>query len=130
MLNYAYLWRDQYRRGLEEGTKNRPCLVVAIEPSPDGQQYVTVAPVTHHPPQDFREALEIPSAIKQSLGLDEQPSWIVLTDLNRFRWPGEDIRQIPSRPTGTFSYGVMPSRLFCRIAASIPRLTGLQPTPR
>ena len=29
LLSYSYLWADEHRRGAEEGTKNRPCALVA-----------------------------------------------------------------------------------------------------
>lgn len=52
---------------------------------------VTVVPITHSPHRNPDAAIEIPSAIKRHLGLDDQPSWIVLDDLNVFTWPGYDL---------------------------------------
>jgi hypothetical protein len=28
VIRYAYLWRSEYERGLEEGLKDRPCAVL------------------------------------------------------------------------------------------------------
>lgn len=119
VLNYAYLWRDEHRRGLEEGAKNRPCLIVAIETVAGDGQYVTVVPITHQPPRTPEKAIELPSPTKRRIGLDDQQSWIVLTDLNRFRWPGHDLRQIPGKAPGIFAYGVVPPNLLHRITETL-----------
>jgi hypothetical protein len=42
---------------------------------------VTVVPITHSPHRNSDALIEIPAAIKRHLGLDDQPSWIVLDDL-------------------------------------------------
>lgn len=55
-----------------------------------------VLPITHTPPRDPGEAVEIPAATKQRLGLDDQRSWIMLTESNRFVWPGPDVRPVDS----------------------------------
>jgi hypothetical protein len=35
-------------------------------------------------------AIEIPLKVKQHLGLDTKPSWIVVDEFNEFVWPGFD----------------------------------------
>lgn len=74
-----------------------------------GQTVVTVAPVTHTSPQRVELAIEIPAETKRRLGLDEQRSWIVASDLNQYVRPGVDLR-----PTvkGSFAYGLLPAGLF------------------
>jgi len=37
-------------------------------------------------------AVEISHETKRRLGLDDDRSWIVLTEANRFAWPGPDLR--------------------------------------
>lgn len=109
MISYAYLWADEHRRGQEEGLKNRPCTVVLARQNLLGKTVVTVLPVTHTPPPDPGDAVEIPSDIKARLGLDDQRSWIVLTETNDFLWPGPDLRPAaPGRPV----YGVLPPGFF------------------
>jgi len=110
VLHYSYLWHDEHRRGLEEGTKNRPCVVVLAVTSEDGDTVVTVAPITHTPPRIAGEAVEIPAATKDRLGLDEGRSWIVVNEINRFRWPGVDLLPVPGK--GGYEYGVLPPGLF------------------
>ena len=77
----------------------------------DGEAQVLVLPVTHTPPYNAADAVEIPLATKQRLGLDGERSWIVLTEVNEFIWPGPDIRPVPGGD-GSIAYGVLPPRLF------------------
>ena len=110
LFRYAYLWDWQYREGREEGDKDRPCLVLAIVATDvDGTQSVRVLPVTHTPPSEPETAVELPPDVKSRLGLDEERSWVVLTESNRFAWPGPDTRPI-DRPGGY--YGPLPISLF------------------
>ncbi|WP_247882459.1 hypothetical protein [Azospirillum sp. TSA2s] len=73
---------------------------------------MTVLPITHSPPADLASAVEIPAATKVRLGLDTERSWVVLTEANRFVWPGPDLR--PARPddAGSVAYGLLPARFF------------------
>ena len=119
VLHYAYLWHDEKRRGLEEGLKDRPCLIAAVEHNAIGEIFITVAPITHRAPRNSQHAVQIPAVTKQRLGLDDDSSWIILTEVNRFLWPGPDVRQIPIAPGGQFTYGVIPPALFDKVKASI-----------
>src|SRR5262249_13873963 len=97
----------------------------------DGDTLVTVAPITHAAPRMAGEAVEIPAATKARLGLDEGRSWIVLTEVNRFRWPGVDLRPVPGK--GTYDYGVLPPGLFRQVRDGIAgwvRSRKLKATPR
>lgn len=53
VLSYAYLWRHEHNRGLEEGVKARPCAVVLAAQTQDGKVIMTVAPITHRTPPDL-----------------------------------------------------------------------------
>jgi hypothetical protein len=119
VLHYAYLWHDQHRRGLEEGTKDRPCVVVLSLAQAEGETVVTVAPVTHAPPRWPADAVEIPAATKRRLGLDGERSWIVLTEVNRFRWPGPDLRPVPGQLHTRYDYGMLPPGLFRQVRQGI-----------
>jgi hypothetical protein len=59
----------------------------------------------------IRTPPEIPPAIKRHLGLDDQPSWIVLDDFNVFAWPGYDLRPVAGQKDG-YHYGLLPPRMF------------------
>jgi hypothetical protein len=87
VIHYAYLWFDEARRGREEGVKDRPCVIVHTL-NKDGRTFAYVAPITHSPQPPESNAVELPPATKQRLGLDDQPSWVVTSEVNRFEWPG------------------------------------------
>lgn len=111
VIRYSYLWRAEYLRGQEEGSKDRPCAVMLVTAGEEGQEIVTVLPVTHTPPAEPAFAVEIPAATKARLGLDDDRSWVVLTEANRFAWPGPDLR--PARPgdSASVAYGLLPYAL-------------------
>lgn len=77
-----------------------------------GGTRVYVLPVTHTPPSEPHRAIEIPSRVKQHLGLDGERSWIVLDEINDFLWPGYDLRPIPGSQPARVYYGVLPPRFF------------------
>lgn len=110
LINYSYLWDGEAKLGREEGVKDRPCAVVIVTRNKDEEVVVRVLPVTHRRPTIEGEAVEIPMPIKRRLGLDSEPSWIVLSELNDFPWPGPDVR--PIRNTGNPIYGFLPGRFF------------------
>ncbi|MBY6241227.1 growth inhibitor PemK [Methylosinus sp. Sm6] len=114
VISYSYLWRDEHDAGLEEGSKDRPCVIVlAVERAPDGAFLVTVLPITHSEPREPHSAVEIPLAVKRHLGLDDSRSWIVVSEGNEFLWPGYDLRKRPR--TDRYDYGFLPPRLFDRV---------------
>ena len=76
---------------------------------------VTVLPVTHSPPMQAEDAIEIPAETKRRLGLDDQRSWIVLTEANEFNWPGLDLRPIAHSSSKSFAYGFLPYTLYERV---------------
>lgn len=73
-----------------------------------GETEVYIAPITHSPPEVPEKAVVIPSATKARLGLDSERSWIITTEVNRFIWPGPDIRSVPS---GAMTYGQLPAAM-------------------
>lgn len=78
---------------------------------------VLVAPVTHTPPNESADAVEIPANVKMQLGLDHERSWIFVNELNRFIWPGPDIRPV-SAGEGPF-YDALPDWLFERVRLAL-----------
>ncbi|MBA3810355.1 MAG: type II toxin-antitoxin system PemK/MazF family toxin [Caulobacteraceae bacterium] len=115
VVRYAFLWREQWARGLEEGDKDRPCAVVLTSQNQEGDQVVIVVPVTHAAPSDPTLAVEIPAETKRRLGLDDARSWIVVTDANRFVWPGPDLRPRIRGDSSSVAYGALPRALFHRL---------------
>lgn len=108
VIRHAYLWWDEARAGREEGLKDRPCVIIHTRMNDHREIEVYIAPVTHTPPHPPERGLEIPPATKARLHLDEKRSWIITSEVNRFIWPGPDLRPVPS---GGFSYGLLPAKM-------------------
>ena len=115
VICYSYLWAEEHRGGHEEGIKNRPCAVVAASQVIDGKNVVTVIPITHSPQNDRTLAIEIPAAIKQHLGLDGLPSWIMVSEANDFLWTGPDLIPVPGIRPARFDYGMLPPRFYAHV---------------
>jgi hypothetical protein len=114
VISYAYLWRSEHLAGQEEGRKDRPSVIVlAVEREADGATIVTVLPITHSAPKGAGSAVEIPQAIKRHLGLDDERSWVMVSEGNEFVWPGYDLRKRPR--ADRYDYGFLPPRFFDQI---------------
>jgi hypothetical protein len=81
---------------------------------------VYVAPITHTPPAGGT-CVEIPPAVKRRLGLDAARSWIITDELNRFIWPGYDLRPIAHDRPDVFHWGFLPVELFEALKAAVLR---------
>jgi hypothetical protein len=112
VIRYAYLWQREDELGHEEGLKDRPCAIVAALIRENQGARVVVLPITHTPPDADCTAVEIPQAVKRSLGLDDERSWIIVSEGNDFIWPGPDLRPQPGADLSTVAYGFLPPRLF------------------
>ena len=108
VIRYSYLWESEARAGREEGVKDRPCAIILVILREGEHPIVRVLPVTHAAPADPADALEIPLATKQRLGLDSERSWVVLSEANDFIWPGPDLRPVVSGDPSTVVYGMLP----------------------
>ncbi len=108
VIRHAYLWWNEARAGREEGVKDRPCVIVHTRQNDHGETEVYIAPVTHTPPEVLERAMQVPSATKARLRLDGRASWIITTEVNRFIWPGPDIRTVPG---GAAAYGQLPASM-------------------
>lgn len=85
----------------------------------EGREIVTVIPITHTPPNDPADAVEIPAAVTTHLGLDEHRSWAVVSETNDFLWPGPDLRPVPGRTPVRIDYGMLPPRFFAHLRDKI-----------
>jgi hypothetical protein len=112
VIRYSYLWRAEHARGQEEGVKDRPCAIVLSNVELEGARRVVVLPITHTAPKQPGTAIEIPAMVKHRLGLDGERSWVVLTEANRFTWPGPDLRPAKRGDPGSVVYGPLPYKLF------------------
>ena len=118
VICYSYLWATNTgkasKRPEEPAMRHyrRPAII-------EGREVVTVVPVTHTPPTDPDDAVEIPAALKAHLGLDDLPSWIVVTETNDFLWPGPDLWPLPGTKPNRYDYGMLPPRFFTHIRDKI-----------
>ncbi len=113
VIAYSYLWRRERLAGQDEGLKDRPSVtVLAVERQEDGATVVTVLPITHSPPTR-PGAVEIPAPIKRHLGLDENRSWVVVSEGNEFLWPGYDLRKVPHKDR--YDFGFLPPGFFNQV---------------
>ena len=127
VICYSYLWADEHTRGQEEGLKDRPCAVVMVLTQAGGGDRVVVLPITHTPPTDLASAVEIPAETKKRLRLDDMPSWIIVSEANRFTWPGPDFRPFQnSAGESTVVYGFLPPGLFRSVRERLRDLATVQ----
>ena len=118
VIRYSYLWKNESERGKEEGLKNRPCAIVLTLQNDEQGDEVMVVPITHTEPE-LEDSIEIPGVIKSKLGLDGDRSWIILSELNEFYWPGPDLRPTDN---GTVSYGTLPVNFFKQVKLKLLNL--------
>lgn len=119
VIRYSFLWSRKAAAGATEGRKDRPCAIVVATTSRDehGDTRVAVVPITHSAPENPVTTVLLPEAVKAALGLDPQPSWVCLDELNVFAWPGYDLR--PAAGTDRIDYGPLPEGLFEQIRRGV-----------
>jgi hypothetical protein len=112
VIRYSFLWSHEADAGAEEAAKERPCAIVVAAPrDQSGDIRTVVAPITHAQPDDPLDSIEIPPDVCRRLKLDSGRHWLRIDELNRFAWPGYDLRRIPQRPS-QYAYGMLPPGLF------------------
>ena len=114
VIRYSYLWHAEYREGHEEGVKDRPCAIILAVANRDydKRQRVVVLPITHSQPAPNTPALEIPAVTKNRLGLDDDRSWVILSESNEFLWPGPDLRRVRGQDDSSVAYGFLPPKFY------------------
>ena len=120
IVRYDYLWSREAAAGRDQG-KDRPTCLVAASDSLTRPRYVVLLPVTHSTPDAGTIGIEIPAKVKQAIGLDDAPSWVIISEYNVDEWPNAGLSPIPGRP-GNFSYGFIPPGLFAQIKAKFLEL--------
>jgi hypothetical protein len=115
VIRYGYLWLDEARGGHESARKDRPCAIVLVAPDERNRDQVVVAPITHRRPTEPGTAIELPRWVKAQLGLDDERSWIVTAEVNRFIWPGPDLQLVDD----TATYGDLPMPIFRQLVKAL-----------
>ena len=108
VVAHLYLWARERQAGAVEGRKVRPALIVDVQQRSGGAAFVTACPITHSEIQSPGDGVELPQPVKHHLGLDEERSWMIATEVNRFTWPGYDLRRTAD---GREAYGNIPKPL-------------------
>jgi len=125
VIRYSYLWHSESVKGRVEGIKDRPCSIVMTTQNTQGKSLVTVVPITHTEPLNLDEAIEIPEATKTRLGLSDrnrERSWVILSEINRFIWPGPDLRPVTRGNANIYEYGHLPPALYEQLKAKLLEL--------
>lgn len=113
VVRYDYVWTHEAAAGRSQG-KDRPTCLVAASDSAARPRYVVLLPITHARPSGDTVGIEIPAKVKQAIGLDEEPSWVIVSEHNIDEWPNGGLSPVPGEP-GEFSYGFLPPGLFAVI---------------
>ena len=124
VIRYAYLWANEQKQGHEEGSKDRPCAVVAARRVIEDHIVVTVLPISHRRPDRPEDGVELPAAVKSLLGMDELPSWVIVAETNDFLWPGPDLRPIPATLPRRYHYGMLPPRFYAYVRDRVLKAAG------
>ena len=123
VLSYAYVWRlyggMNTKRAQRKGAKTGHVSSL-LRWNRAGKTVVTVAAITHRKPTGTTVGIEIPLRVKAHLGLDAQPSWVIVSEVNAFVWPGYDLRPVPGKQG--MAYGFLPPRLAEKIKTTILEL--------
>lgn len=113
VIRYDYLWSHEAATGRIQG-KDRPTCIVAATDGLTQPRYVVLLPITHSPPSGDTIGIEIPAKIKRAIGLDDEPSWIIVSEHNIDEWPNSGLSSIPGT-VGLYSYGFIPPGLFAAV---------------
>ncbi|MDQ2859652.1 MAG: type II toxin-antitoxin system PemK/MazF family toxin [Pseudomonadota bacterium] len=121
IVRYDYLWSREAVAGRDQG-KDRPACLVAASDSAATPRFVVILPITHAPPTGDTVGIEIPRRVRQAVGLDDAPSWVIVSEHNVDEWPNGGLVPLPGHP-GMFSYGFIPPGLFAKIKAKFLELS-------
>ncbi len=130
VIRYDYLWSREAAEGRQQ-SKDRPACLVATSDSSTTPRFVVILPITHSSPRGDHVGIEIPHKVRRALGLDDAPSWVLVSDHNVDEWPNAGLTLVPGRPD-MWSYGFIPPGLFAQIKARFLELaqqgrsTGIQ----
>jgi len=121
VIRYDYLWSREAAAGRDQG-KDRPACLVAASDSTTTPRFVVILPITRAAPVGDTVGIEIPPKVRRAIGLDDAPTWVIVSEHNVDEWPNGGLAPIPGRP-GIFSYGFVPPGLFAQIKAKFLELS-------
>jgi hypothetical protein len=127
VFRYDYLWSREGAAGRDQGKERPACLVAAMD-SIATPRFVVILPITHTPPDKDTVGVAIPAKVCQAIGLDDAPSWVIVSEHNVDEWPNAGLAPVPGRP-GVFSYGFIPPGLFAQVKAKFLEQSGQGRSP-
>jgi len=120
VIRYDYLWTQEAAAGRDQGKERPACLVAAMD-SDVSPRFVVILPITHTRPDKNTVGVEIPAKVRAALGLDDAPSWVIVSEHNVDEWPNAGLAPLPGRPS-VFSYGFIPPGLFAQVKSKFLEL--------
>lgn len=126
VVRYDYLWTHEAAGGREQG-KDRPACLVAATDRATRPRYVVLLPITHRAPTGATVGVEIPTKVKQAIGLDDAPSWVIVSEHNVDEWPNGGLSPVPGQGEA-FAYGFLPPGLFAQVKAAFLELARTKKT--
>lgn len=78
---------------------------------------LSVERITHRAPTGTTVGIEIPMKVKQAIGLEEAPSWVIVSEHNVDEWPNGGLSAVPGEGDA-FAYGFLPPGLFSKVKAA------------
>lgn len=115
VIRYDYLWTREAETGRKTGEERPACLVAALDNGTD-PRFVVILPITHTPPKGATKGVEIPARVCARLGLDEDRSWVIVSEFNVDDWPNAGLAPIRGK-AARFAYGFLPPGLFASVKA-------------
>jgi hypothetical protein len=67
--------------------------------------------------------IKIPPKVRQAIGLDDVPTWVIVSKHNIDEWPNGGLAPIPGRSGRIFIYGFVSPGLFAQIKAKFLELS-------
>ena len=113
IVRYEYLWARRAGNADTAGKDHPACVVMTYRIDDRPEDFVIYLPISHTPPRDGEEGIELPDAVKTRAGLDHGRQWILISECNIDTW-AQDVRHIPGR-SGRYHYGHLPPSFFKKI---------------
>jgi len=112
VFRYDYVWLREATAARKSGKERPACIVAALDAV--DPRLVAILPITHSAPTGTTAAIEIPLKASRKLGLDDERSWVVVSEANIDDWPNAGLAPIPGKGS-VFAYGFLPPDLFAVI---------------
>lgn len=122
VIRYDYLWLGETKSARASGKERPACLVATLDDEAD-PRLVVILPITHSQPRRGTVGMEISREVARKLGLDDERSWIVISEANVDFWPNAGLAPLPGK-RGVFAYGFLPPALFESVRDRFLKLLG------